>query len=286
MRNKDFSIDGSLVIVTGGNSGIGRETARKLSKAGAKVIIACRSKEKAMSAAMEITKQSQNPVKSLSLDLSDISSIKTFYKKFLEIYGTPDVLINNAGVYLRKYQETNYGMELTRAVNYLAPFYLSNLFLPDMAALDGETRIVNVTSDSYYVKEFHPELDQSKHFKGFNAYSQSKRALMYFTFELAKKVSKTAVTVNCVNPGHAVTGIWPSDIFYWKVIGKIISLFADPPSYAAENVCFAASDQSLKGITGKYISELALTEYRKNYFKKDVSEKLWKDTLDYLDKII
>lgn len=286
MKSKDFSIDGSLVIVTGGNTGIGRETARKLSSAGAKVIIACRNMAKAEEASMEITALSLNPVKPMLLDLSDISSVSGFADKFLEVYGTPDVLVNNAAVYMRKYQETSFGMETTMAVNYLAPFYLSNLFLPHMAVLDGETRIVNVTSDAYHVKEFDPILTTRKHYRGFSAYSQSKRALMYFTFEMAEKIKKTAVTVNCVNPGHAATNIWPSDALYWKAARGIISMIADPPSYAAENVVYAAASDEMKGISGKYISNLSIEEPRKDSFTNSISHTLWDDTLLYLQKFI
>jgi NAD(P)-dependent dehydrogenase (short-subunit alcohol dehydrogenase family) len=286
MRSKDFSIDGSLVIVTGGNTGIGKETARKLSSAGAKVIIACRNMQKAEEASLEITALSQNPVKPMCLDLSVLSSVSGFSEKFLEVYGTPDVLVNNAAVYMRKYQETPFGMEITMAVNYLAPFYLSNLFLPHMAALDGETRIVNVTSEAYHIKEFDPVLSTRKHYKGFSAYSQSKRALMYFTFEMAEKIKRTSVTVNCVNPGHAATNIWPSDAIHWKAARGIISMIADPPSYAAENVVFTAASNEMNGISGKYINNLAIEEPKKDSFDDMTSHELWENTLRYLQNLI
>lgn len=286
MNKKDFSIDGSLVIVTGGNSGIGLETARKLSDTGARVVIACRDMDKAEKTINDLGLLTHNPVKYLQLDLSDLNSIHTFSEKFLEIYGTPDVLVNNAAVYMRKYVKTSFGMEYTMAVNYMGPFYLSNLMLPHMARLDGETRIVNVTSDAYHVRDFKSPFSSSKHEKGFNAYSQSKRALMYFTFELAERIKKTAITVNCVNPGQASTNIWPADALYWKIAGKIISMFADPPSYAAENVVYTASSNELSGISGKYINNLAVVEPKEGAFKKDVSQKLWEDTLDYLQKLI
>ena len=286
MKNKDFSIDGSLVVITGGNAGIGRETARKLSSAGARVVIACRNMEKAETAAREITLASQNPVGFMEIDLTKIESIRFFAEKFLEVHGIPDVLVNNAGVYMRNYKETDFGLETTMAVNYLAPFYLSNIFLPHMAGLDGETRIVNVTSDSYYVRDFDPAIRNRRHYKGFSAYSQSKRALMYFTFELAKRIKNTSVSVNCVNPGHASTNIWPNDALHWKAARGVISLFADPPSYAAENVFYAASGDELRGISGKYISNLTITEPRHEKFVDSVSVSLWEETLDFLSELI
>jgi len=286
MKNRFFDIEGSLIIVTGGNSGIGREAARKLSSSGGRVIIACRNREKAEEAASEISIESGNPVGSMHLDLSRLDSIRIFTEKFLEVYGTPDVLVNNAGVYMRKFTKTGFGMETTLAVNYLGPFYLSNLLLPHMARIEDETRIVNVTSDSYYVKAFDTNLTPEKKHHGFSAYSRSKRALMYFSFKLAEKLSDTGITVNCVNPGHASTNIWPSDALHWKIAGGIANIFSDPPSYAAENVTYAASSPELIGVSGEYISNLKTTPVREGAFDDETSSELWEKTLDYLGKLI
>jgi NAD(P)-dependent dehydrogenase (short-subunit alcohol dehydrogenase family) len=109
---------------------------------------------------------------------------------------------------------------------------------------------------------------------------------MYFTFEMAERIKKTAVTINCVNPGHASTNIWPNDALYWKAARGVISMFADPPSYAAENVFYTASSDEMKGISGKYISNLLFEEPRKGAFEKSISRKLWEDTLEYLAELI
>ena len=279
-KNLNFNIDGSLVVITGGNSGIGKETARKLSWAGANVLIACRNHEKALSAKKEIESETGNPIKTMLLDLASFKSIKSFSDKLIEQYGVPDVLINNAGVYSRKHIKSIDGIEMTMAVNYFGTFYLTSLLLPHMLELPDEARVVNVSSDAYKVGSFLPDLGKSGKLSGFKAYAMSKRALMYYTFELAEKLNSSNVTVNCVHPGHSSTGIWPSDVWYWKIANAMISLNADPIPYAAENVVFAASSQELCGLTGNYIYNLALKKPVEKVLLKSEQENLWNFTLN------
>lgn len=280
----DFNVDGSLIVVTGGNSGIGKETARKLSRMGASVVLACRNPEKAKEAKKNIESDTGNPIIIMNLDLSDSLSIKVFADKLIEKYGTPDVLINNAGVYSRKHIKSADGIEMTMAVNYFGPFYLTSLLLPYLLEVPAETRIVNVSSDAYSVGSFYPDLGKSLKLKGFKAYAMSKRALMYYTFELAKKLEDSKITVNCVHPGHSSTGIWPSDIWYWKIANSMISLNADPVSYSAENVIYAASSKDMFQITGKYISNLAVKPVKEGIFNDSTQSDLWNFTISELER--
>lgn len=284
-KNMNFNVDGSMIVVTGGNSGIGKETARKLSRMGASVILACRNIEKAKDAKKDIEADTGNPVRIMKLDLSDSASIKVFAEKLIEQYGTPDVLINNAGVYTRKHIKSSDGIEITMAVNYFGPFYLTSLLLPHMLDLPAETRIVNVSSDAYSVGPYYADLGKSLKLKGFKSYAMSKRALMYYTFELAKKLIDSKITVNCVNPGHSSTGIWPSDIWYWKLANSMISLNADPVPYAAENVVYAASSDEMSKITGKYISDLAIKPVKENIFNASLQTDLWNFTIGELERL-
>lgn len=281
-----FNVDGSLVVVTGGNGGLGKETARKLSWAGASVVIACRDLEKAAAAKQDIESETGNPVRILELDLSSFSSISAFAEKLTEKYGTPDVLINNAAAYMRKHRLSHSGIEMTMAVNYYGTFYLTSLLLPDMLELPGETRVVNVVSDSYRVGKFLPDLGKSARLSGFRAYSLSKRALMYYTFELAEKLKNTNVSVNCVHPGHSATGIWPNDVWYWKLVSPLISLNADPASYAAENIIFAAVSPELSNTTGKYIMDLEISPVKDGVFILKEQKALWKFTISELERIM
>ena len=280
-----FNIDGSLVVITGGNTGIGKETARKLSWAGASVLIACRNLEKAALAKTDIESETGNPVKVLQLDLSSFESIKNFANKLIEQYGIPDVLINNAAIYSRKHIKSKDGIEMTMAVNYYAPFYLTSLILPHMLELKNEARIINVSSDAYSVGKYIPDLGKSRELKGFSAYALSKRALMYYSFDLAEKLINTNITVNCVHPGHSATGIWPSDIWYWKITKAFISINADPASYAAENIVYVASSPEMCGMSGKYLSNLKISKTKDNIFSFEEQKQLWDFTICELEEL-
>jgi NAD(P)-dependent dehydrogenase (short-subunit alcohol dehydrogenase family) len=280
-----FNIDGSLVVVTGGSSGIGKETARKLAWAGASVLIASRDMDRAEAAKKDIERETGNPVKALPLDLSSFESIRIFYEKLIELYGTPDVLINNAGIYSRKYITAESGWEMSMAVNYFGTFYLSSLLIANMLELPGESRIVNVVSDAYRAGRFYTDLGKSLKLKGFKAYALSKRAAMYYTFELSERLLDSNITVNCVHPGHSNTGIWPNDVWYWKMAGPIISINADPPSYAAENVVYAASSPEMSGVTGKYIAELEIREPKTKVFSDEEQKSLWDFTISELERL-
>lgn len=279
-KHSNFNIDGSLVVITGGNSGIGKETARKLSWAGANVLIACRNQKKALSAKKEIESETGNPVQTMLMDLSSFESIKTFSENLIEQFGVPDVLINNAGVYNRKHLKSTDGIEMTMAVNYYGVFYLTSLLVPYMLEVPDETRIVNVSSDAYKVGSFLPDLGKSTKLSGFKAYSMSKRALMYYTFELAEKLRGSNIITNCVHPGHSSTGIWPSDVWYWKILNSLISINADPVPYAAENVVYAASSQDICGLSGKYIYNLAIKKPVEKVLLISEQNKLWDFTLE------
>ncbi|MBN2558934.1 MAG: SDR family NAD(P)-dependent oxidoreductase [Clostridia bacterium] len=284
LRKYDFNIDGSFVVITGGTSGIGRETAVKLSRAGAYVLITGRDRQRLDEAKQDIDMRSGNPVRTLPLDLSSFESIYSFSEKLVDVHGTPDVLINNAGIYTRGYKKSVEGFEMTMAVNYLGPFYLTRLLLPHMMDIDGEARIINVTSDSYHAVKFNPDIFTNKRESGFCAYSKSKRALMYFNFILAGQLRDTNITVNCVHPGHSATGIWPSDPWYWRLAGKMISITADPPAYAADNIVYAASSEELTGVTGRYIKDMAISRVRKRAFNDGDGKKLWNNTIELLNK--
>lgn len=282
--DKCFNIDGSLVVITGGSSGIGMETARKLSWEGASVLIACRNLEKAYEAKANIEAETGNPIKVMEVDLASFASIRSFSENLIERFGVPDVLINNAGTYCRKYKQSIDGIEMTMAVNYFGVFSLTSLMLPYMLELSGESRIVNVSSDAYSVGPFYPDLGHSRKLKGFRAYSMSKRALMYYSFKLAEKLKDSGVTVNCVNPGHSATGIWPSDTWYWKIAGSFISMGADPASYAAENVVYAATSPELCMVTGKYISDLKISSVKDKVLSDSERDSLWDYSISFLDE--
>lgn len=179
---------GKTVIITGANTGIGKETARDLAWRKARVILACRDITKGLKAAAEIIESTGNEnVEVKKLDLASFKSIKAFAEEVLMEEEKIDILINNAG-YLGPYAKTEDDLETTLQVNYLGPFLLTHLLLDKIKA-SSSSRIINVSSVQHrYGKINFDDLQGEKKYSRFTAYNQSKLALVMFTRLLAEKL--------------------------------------------------------------------------------------------------
>ena len=196
-------LDGKTVIITGANTGIGKETAVDLARRGARVILACRSAEKGEEAVVEVRARSGNDkVVFQILDLASLESVRQFASAVLEEEPTIDILINNAGVMACPYSKTEDGFEMQFGVNHLAHFLLTNLLL-DRLKESSTARIVTVTSIAYrLVKRIKfDDLNSEKSYSPLVAYGQSKLANILFTRSLAKRLAGTSVIANCLHPG-------------------------------------------------------------------------------------
>lgn len=248
-------MQGKICLVTGANSGIGKATALGLAQLGATVVMVCRHRAKGEAAQNEIrAKSGNNAVDLLLADLSSQQSIRQLVEVFKQRYSQLHVLINNAGVFNMTRHETVDGLEMTFAVNQLAPFLLTNLLL-DVLKASAPARIVNVSSAAHeagYIK-LH-DLQSEKHYRPMRTYGQSKLALVLFSYELARRLEGTRVTVNCLHPGFVVTNIGQGNIppLARTAIRSILSLFGVSPEEGARTSIYLASSPDLEGVTGKY----------------------------------
>lgn len=200
---KDTKIEGSVVIVTGANAGIGKETAIDLARRGGKVYIACRDIKRGEDALKEIMRKSgSNNVHFLQLDLASIDSIKEFSRKFHDLEPKLHILVNNAGVMACPKSFTKDGFEMHFGTNHLGHFLLTNLLL-DRLKESAPSRVVNVASLMYIIGKIRKgDLFGEKFYFRWFAYASSKLANILFTKELARRLEGTAVTVNCLHPGQ------------------------------------------------------------------------------------
>src|SRR6266704_5424053 len=197
MPTVNSSMQGKICMVTGANSGIGKATALALAQMGATVVMVCRDRARGEEARSEITMKSRNnAVDLLQADLSSQQSIRQLVGNFQHHYTHLHVLINNAGAaFPGRRRETVDGLEMTFAVNYLAPFLLTNLLL-DLLKASAPARIVNVSSNSHEAGYIKLDDLQAEHYKSMRAYGQSKLAVVLFTYELARRLQGTGVTAN------------------------------------------------------------------------------------------
>jgi NAD(P)-dependent dehydrogenase (short-subunit alcohol dehydrogenase family) len=199
---------GKICIVTGANSGIGKATALGLAEMGATVVMLCRDRGRGEAAQAEIRGEAGGDAVELMLaDLSFQASVRDFVERFGRAYDRLHVLVNNAGVVAPRRTVTADGLELTFAVNYLAPFLLSNLLVGALKA-GAPSRVVNVASSLHRRgKISFDDLQLEKDYNFARAGYQSKLALILFTYELARRLEGAAVTANCLHPGAVRTHI-------------------------------------------------------------------------------
>jgi len=268
-------MEGKLVLITGGNSGIGKAAAVDLAKLGADLVLLCRNRDKADAAKDDIVSASGRQVDIIIADLLLQKEVRRAASEFLETHSKLDVLINNAGANFVTHSETEDGIERTMALNYFAPFLLTNLLVSTLRK-SAPSRIVNVSSVAHY----EGSLDLSNLRKGgmglggLGAYGRSKLALNLFTYELARRLQGSGVTANCLHPGAVRTNIW-SHASVFTPFTMLASLFMLSPEKGAKTSVYLASSPEVEGITGKYFEKCAPKRSSRESYDEAEAAQLW-----------
>lgn len=276
------TIHGKTVVITGANTGIGKETARELAKRGGRIIMGCRDMEKCEAAAKEIRGKTLNAhVYACKLDLASLKSIHKFAERIKNEESRVDILINNAGVMRCPAWKTEDGFDMQFGVNYLGHFLLTNLLL-DKLKESAPSRVINVTSLAHIVGkiDFEDLNWEKKKFDTKQAYCQSKLANVLFTRELAKRLQGTGVTVNAVHPGVVATelgrhtGLHQSQ-FSSSVLSPLFSLLVKSPELGAQPSVFLAVAEEMEGVTGQYYDVMTEKEPAPQALNDEVALMLW-----------
>ncbi len=271
-------MQGKICLVTGANSGIGKETALGLAQMGATVVMVCRDRTRGEEAREEIKAKSGNDAVDLMLaDLSSQQSIRALAEEFKQRYTQLHCLINNAGVFMLSRQETVDGLEKTFAVNCLAPFLLTNLML-DIIKASALARIINVSSAAQaagYIKL--DDLQSKSGYRPMRVYSQSKLALVLTTYELARRLEGTGVTVNCLHPGFVATNIAQRDLFppLRLVVKLIFSRLGIRAEEGAKTSLYLASSPDIEHVTGRYFERSGPKKSTPISYDQSLQQQLW-----------
>lgn len=266
-------LEGRVCIVTGPTSGIGKQTALELARAGAHVILACRNPAKGEAARTEILSRTGSAnTEVLPVDLSEPESIRSFATRFQGAHRRLDVLINNAGVLSFRRRVDASGVEYTFAVNVLGPFLLTNLLLPLLQA-SAPSRVINVGSATHFSGrvEF-DNLQGERKFRFIRAYSNSKLEILLLSYELARRLQGSGVTVNCVHPGTIRTGLYdalPAGFGFVK-------FFMHSPVVGAAPIMRLAASPELGGASGRYFDRLREARSSAASYDMDTAQRLWK----------
>ena len=241
--------------MTGANRGIGRATAQGLAALGARVILVARDKSAGEVAAAEIREATNNrAVDLLTADLSEQAQVRRLAADLLDHCPRIDVLVNNAGLIARHRTVTVDGIETVFAVNHLAYFLLTNLLLDRLKA-STPARIVDVASEAHqgHVLDF-DDLQLKRGWRPVKAYSLSKLANVMFTYELARRLASSGVTVNCLHPGVIATKLLLDYLPIPSVAQPVTTAFAGTPEQGADTVLYLAASPDVAGVTGQYFA--------------------------------
>ncbi|XP_060618468.2 retinol dehydrogenase 12-like isoform X2 [Anolis sagrei] len=233
-------LNGKVVVITGANTGIGKETAKDLAGRGARVILACRDMVKAEAAANEIrTKTGNQQVIARKLDLADTKSIQEFAKNFLE-----------------------------------GPFLLTFLLI-ECLKKSAPSRIINISSLVHFMGRIRLEdLQGEKSYHRGLAYCHSKLASILFTRELAKNLQGTGVTANVLHPGAVASDLCRHSTIL-VFLGKLLTFFLKTPWEGAQTSIYCAVAEELESVSGKYFSDCKPAYVWPQGRDDETARKLW-----------
>ncbi|XP_041984603.1 retinol dehydrogenase 12-like [Aricia agestis] len=275
-------LTGKVVIITGGNSGIGLETARDLSRRNAKVIIASRDTKKSEEAVKSIKETSGNDnVEYKYLDLSKFSSIREFVSDFNKNNKRLDILVNNSGVGGLKNKLTEDGINNLMQINYVGQFLLTNLLL-DKLKESAPSRIVIVSSYLHKWAKLDPNNIAGRNLKAsLNLYNISKLCGVLWTKALAKRLPKEVV-VNALHPGVVKTPIFKK-IPGWrqKLLYFVISLLFKTPEEGAQTIIHLSVSPNIK-TSGDYYVDCEKSKPAEEAFDDELVEKVYRETMNLI----
>ncbi|ALC42024.1 CG2064 [Drosophila busckii] len=275
---------GKIVIVTGCNTGIGKETVLELARRGATVYMACRDKKRAEEARDDIIKQTNNKnIYYRNLDLASLESIRKFAADFKKEQDKLHILINNAGIMRCPKMLTKDGFEMQLGVNHMGHFLLTNLLL-DLLKKSAPSRIVNVSSLAHIRGSINKaDLNSEKSYDTGNAYSQSKLANILFTRELAKRLKDTGVTVNALHPGVVDTELGRhmsilNNFFGRFVLRSLMWPLLKTAKSGAQTNLYAALDPDLAEVSGLYFSDCKPKNVARAALDDEMAKYLWEES--------
>jgi retinol dehydrogenase 14 len=267
-----MAMNDKVVLVTGSTDGIGRATALGLARLGAHVLVHGRDAQRVAAATREVDAAGLGGAEGLVADLSIQDDVRRLAQQVRRAAPRLDVLVNNAGVYMRDRRITKDGVEHTFAVNVLAPFLLTELLREALAAA-APSRIVNVASGAHYRADLHlTDFCGAEPWHGGEAYGSSKLALVLLTLEAAERLGPAGITVNALHPGVVRTKLLRAGWPYSAGVGRSVERGAAGPVYLA-------SSAEVATVSGAYFSGTRRDEPSPLAADAELRRRLWHECL-------
>ncbi len=263
------------IVITGANSGIGREATRQLLTLGHELVLVCRNRDKAEEARADVTRTSGNDHAHVVLcDLASHADIRRAAAELLDRFPRIHVLVNNAGLINTERAETVDGHETTFAVNHLAPMLLTNLLRARLVA-SSPARVITVSSDYHWRGRVDFDDLQSKAgYSQFPVYANSKLMNVLFTRELARRLVGTGVVANAMHPGLVQTNLSPQKGFF-KLAYPLAKPFMISAAKGADTITWLASAPEASHVSGEYFCKRRVRLSSPRSKDMDVARRLW-----------
>jgi NAD(P)-dependent dehydrogenase (short-subunit alcohol dehydrogenase family) len=274
-KDKNISMAGKRVIVTGPTSGFGKEIAVQLALSGAEIVLACRDLQRGEQTAEEIAQYTgAKNCAVMHVDTSNQESIREFARQFRKKYTRLDVLVNNAGVNFPQRHLSVDGIELTFATNVLG-YFLLTWDLLDVLRASAPARIVNVASSYASDLDLTDLQFDRRVYEGRKAYAQSKACNRMLTWALARRLEGSGVTANAMAPGLVVkTGLYRDTSSRIRLILRFVSLFfGRSVAQGADTAIWLARSSEVEGVNGKFFDQRQ--EISCSFRNAEAEEKLW-----------
>src|SRR3989441_4999072 len=267
------SLIGRVCMVTGATGQLGKAVANAFARRGARVVLVSRDAARGHALVASVRQVSgAGSVEAFQADSSDLRSVRTLAKAFIDGHDRLDVLVNAAAVFTRKRIETGEGFELMFATNFLGPFLLTNLLVPALRA-GVPSRVITISAPTTTELDF-ADLQGRTRWRPLHAFGASKMADLLFTYALARRPEGTGAHANVLHPG-----VFKSDLMrdLAAPVRFVVRLASKPPEQAAEAVAYLASSPHLEGFTGRFFEGTQPSE--SNAYSRDskVQKRLWRE---------
>ncbi len=267
---------GKTVLLTGATNGIGRAGAFALAKLGANLILTGRNSALGKALTEQIASQSAGvKVSFVAADLSIQAEVHKLAREVMAKTTQLHVLINNAGALFPRREVTPDGLEMTFALNHVAPFLLTTELLPLITSTSG-SRVITTSSTAHRGARIDWEdLNSTRSYRGFTVYGRSKLANILFTTELARRTAPAGVTANCFHPGVVRTGFGHNRPGVVDIALKLASPFLISPEAGASTMVYLASSPAVDGVTGSYFEKCKAVKPSPAAQSEEDAHKLW-----------
>lgn len=275
-----MQLTGKTALITGANSGLGKAVALKLAALGAEVLMVSRSSTRGESARQDIVQASANQnVRLYVADLAAQQDVRALAAAVKAQHPQIHLLINNVGTVFNERRLTADGIESSLAVNHLAAFLLTNLLLDSVKAA-APARIINVGTRFNTAMDFDDLQFESRPYKSLNAYVQSKLGVIHFTYELARRLEGTGVTVNCVHPGVFRSNLGSNnqdrpEPLWMRILTRVGQPFLKSADDAAERVLYLATSPDVAQVSGRYWGNKVPLESPPQTHDAAANRRLW-----------